>query len=85
MNKASLLALLLPAALGSCEKQSAAAEREAEIVERTGDRAATCEAKRKVAAAYLSEKNEDGYRLAHAAAESACLNHELRRRNGVAP
>lgn len=75
MNKAWVL--LLPIALGSCEKQSAVAEREAAIVERSGTPKAICEAKRKVAAAYLTEQNESQYRLYNGAAEAYCLNAQM--------
>ena len=75
--------LLLPIALGSCQKQSAIAEREAAIVERSGTPKAICEAKRKVAAAYLAEQNESQYALYNGAAESYCLNARLTEQNRI--
>ncbi|MBB4616906.1 hypothetical protein [Sphingomonas abaci] len=48
------------------------------MVERTGDTAATCEAKRRVAQAYLVENDERNYRSAHLAAEAYCLNDKLK-------
>jgi len=83
MHKIWALAALIPLTLGSCERQSANAEREAEIVERAGDQDAICQARRKVAAAYLNEKNEDEYRIKNAAAESYCLNAQLEKRLDV--
>jgi hypothetical protein len=60
-------------ALAGCEKGSAKAEKQAEIVDRTGDKAASCDAKRKVADAYLNEGDEAKYRDWKLAADAACM------------
>jgi hypothetical protein len=79
MRRAVIVLALL--AIGGCEKESAKAERQAEIVGRTGDKAAECEAKRKVADAYLAEGNEEKYRDAKLFADVACNAVALDRLN----
>jgi len=81
IRPATLFVALL--ALTGCEKASAKAEQEAAMVEKTGDEAATCAAKRKVADAYLSEGNEAEYKTAKLYADTSCLSYQLRRQNGV--
>lgn len=78
MRRMAVSVLALSLATIGCEKQSAVAERQAGMVERTGDTVATCEAKRHVAQAYLAENDERNYRTAHAAAEAYCLNEKLK-------
>lgn len=68
--------------LGGCERGSAKALRQAEMVERSGDADATCEAKRKVAAAFLSEEDQASYALYKGAADAYCMNARLRGANG---
>jgi len=78
MRRMAASVLALSFATVGCEKQSAVAERQAGIVERTGDTVATCEAKRHVAQAYLAENDERNYATAHTAAEAYCLNEKLK-------
>lgn len=77
---AALVCLIL--ALGGCEKGSAKALREAELVEKSGDQEAICRAKIKVADEFLHEEDQDGYRLYKAGADSYCMSTQLRRANG---
>lgn len=79
MRRAAIVLVLL--AIGGCEKESAKAERQAEIVGRTGDKTAECDAKRKVADAYLSEGNEEKYRDAKLYADVTCNSVSLDRLN----
>lgn len=78
MRRFAALGIALSFVTVGCEKQSAVAERQAGMVERTGDTTATCEAKRHVAQAYLAENDERNYATAHAAAEAYCLNEKLK-------
>lgn len=63
--------------LSGCEKESAKAEKQAEIVDRTGDKSAACDAKRKVAEAYLREGNEAEYRTWKLYADATCAVAQL--------
>lgn len=73
---------LLAAGLSGCEKESAKAVREADMVERSGTPDDKCAAKRRVAEAFLREGNERDYSLHKSEAESFCMNLDLSRRNG---
>lgn len=75
----ALFAALL---LGGCEKESSKAIRQAEMVEQSGDAQATCEAKRKVADAFLAEEDKDSYALHKGAADAYCSVARLRALNG---
>lgn len=79
-----LTPLLAMLALSGCEKASTKAIRESEMVEKTGDRQAICDAKQKVAAAFLKEENKDDYSLYKGAADSHCMLYQLEKQNGVA-
>lgn len=70
--------------LVGCEKESAKALRQAEIVEGGADEDAKCEAKQKVAAAFLKEEDRDSYNLYKTAADSFCMELRLRRASGRA-
>jgi uncharacterized membrane protein YqiK len=74
--------LCLALFLSACEKDSAKAMRQAEIVEQSGDAQATCEAKRKVADAFLAEEDKDSYALHKGAADAYCSVARLRALNG---
>jgi hypothetical protein len=83
MKAARLAALAACTFLVGCEKESAKALRQAQIVEGGIDEDAKCEAKQKVAAAFLKEEDRDSYSLYKSAADGFCLGLELRRRNGL--
>ena len=68
--------------LAGCERGSAKAIRQADIVEKSGDAQATCEAKRKVAAAFLAEEDQSSYALYKGSADAYCSMARLRALNG---
>ena len=77
------LALLCAAlSLVACERDSAKAMRQADIVEKSGDPQATCDAKRKVAEAFLAEEDRDSYALYKGSADAYCSMARLRALNG---
>lgn len=66
--------------LAGCSDPVKDAERELEIVESSGGSSAeVCEAKSKVAAAYLEAKDAKGYEQAKLSADITCMNARLER------
>jgi hypothetical protein len=80
MNRLAILCAAL--FLTACERDSAKSIRQADIVEKSGDAQATCEAKHKVADAFLAEEDRDSYALYKGSADAYCSMARLRGLNG---